>query len=79
MLPNEVNYRVSFEQHQDRLRAMERQQLIELAGLQQPANQGIHRRVVAWVGGQMVRWGMALQNYGPHPQQPSEAIAARTR
>ena len=47
MLPNEVNYQVSLEQHQDRLRAMERHQLIELAGLQRGVNQEVHRR---WLG-----------------------------
>ena len=79
MLPNEVNYLVSLEQHQDRLRAMERHQLIELAGLQRRANQEVHRRVVGWLGGQMVRWGLALQNYGPNPQRSSEAAVARMR
>jgi hypothetical protein len=73
MLPNEVNYQVSLEQHQDRLRA------IELAGLQRGANQEVHRRVVGWLGGLMVRWGLILQNYGPNPQRSSGAAVARMR
>lgn len=79
MLPNEVNYQVSLEQHQDRLRAMERHQIIELAGLQRGANQEVHRRVVGWLGGLMVRWGLILQNYGPNPQRSSGAAVARMR
>jgi hypothetical protein len=75
MLPNEVSYLVSLEQHRDRLRELERHQLIQLAGRQRPANRGIHRRVVAWIGGQLVRWGLALQGYGPRPQQPPRAAA----
>jgi len=76
MFSNETNYLVSLEQHQDRLRGLERHQLIQLAGRQQPANQEIHRRIVAWIGGRMVRWGLALQQYGPHSQRPSRAAAA---
>jgi hypothetical protein len=75
MLSNEMNYLVSLEQHRDRLRGLERHQLAELARQQRPANREIHRRVVAWVGGQLVRWGLALQQYGPQPPQPSRAAA----
>ncbi len=76
MLPNELNYLVSLEQHRDRLRALERYRLVQLADLQRASNRDMHRRVVGWVGGQMVRWGLALQQYGPQPQQPSRAAAA---
>lgn len=76
MLPNEMNLQVSLEQHQDRLRGLERHQLIQLAGRQRAANRVVHRRVVGWVGGQLVRWGLVLQQYGPQPQQPSRAAAA---
>ena len=80
MLPNDLNYLVSLEQHRDRLRELDRHQLIQLAGLQRPANPEIHRRAAAWIGGQMVRWGLALQGYERQPQQPSRAaIGGRAR
>ena len=80
MLSNEVIYLISLEQHRDRLRGLERHQLIQLAGLQRPANPEIHRRAVAWLGSQMVRWGLALQGYEPQPHQPSRAaISGRAR
>ena len=80
MLSNELNYLVSLEQHQDRLRGLERHQLVQLAGQQRPADREIYRRVVAWIGGQLVRWGLALQGYGPQPQQPSRAgVSGRVR
>jgi hypothetical protein len=50
--------------------------LVQLAGRHRAANREIHRRVVGWIGGQMVRWGLALQQYGPQPHQPSRAAAA---
>jgi hypothetical protein len=49
--------------------------LVQLAARQRPADREIHRRIVAWIGGQMVRWGLALQQYGPHSQRPSRAAA----
>ena len=80
MLSNELNYLVSLEQHQDRLRGLERHQLVQLVGRTLPSDRKIHRRVVAWVGGQLVRWGLALQGYGPQPQQPYQAgVSSRVR
>ena len=76
MLPNEMNFQVSLEQHQDRLRGLERHQLVQLAGRHRAPDRAIHRRVVGWVGGQLVRWGLVLQQYGPQSPQPSRAAAA---
>ena len=47
MLSNEMNYLVSLEQHRDRLRGLERHQLVELARQQRPANREIYRFVRA--------------------------------
>jgi hypothetical protein len=76
MLPNEWDYLLSLEQHRERLRNLERRQLVQLASRQRAANQAIHRRVVGWIGGRLVRWGLALQQYGPQSPQPSPATTA---
>lgn len=81
MLPNELNYLVSVEQHRDRLRARERRHLVQLA-MQGQGHQAVHRQLAGWLGGRLVRLGLVLQNYGPQPQPspPSNpAIAARVR
>lgn len=79
MLPNELNYLVSLEQHQDHLRALERRQLIKMVEGQRPSDRAMPRRIAAWLGGQMVRWGLALQQYGPQPQRHSNAAVVRGR
>lgn len=81
MLPSELNYRVSVEQHRDRLRAGERHQLVQLAH-QAQGHQAIQRRLAGWLGGRLVRLGVVLQSYGPQPQQrtqSSTAMATRVR
>lgn len=81
MLPNELNYRVSVEQHRDRLRAWERRQLVQLAS-QAQGHQAIHQRVAGWLGGRLVRLGVVLQSYGPQPQprtQSNTAMVTRVR
>ena len=49
------------EQHEDRLRDLEQQQLLQTAGLNPSINLKIPRKAVQWLGGQMVKWGTKLQ------------------
>ena len=53
MLSHELNYLVSLEQHQDRLRGLERHQLVQLAGQQRPGNPSKHRGLDRWPIGKM--------------------------
>jgi hypothetical protein len=49
------------EQHEDRLRDLEQQHLLQTAGLNPSINLKIPRKAVQWLGGQMVKWGTKLQ------------------
>lgn len=55
------------EHHQDLLREAEHERLILTAGLRQPGNWKLHRKIVGWLGVQMVRWGSKLQSYSTMP------------
>ena len=65
MFPIGLIYLVGKEQHKDRLRAKEREQLIKAAGLRQPGNRVSRQKVAHWLGTQMVKWGSKLQRYEP--------------
>ena len=51
------------EQYKDLLREAERERLIRAAGLRQPGNWRLRRKVAGWIGAQMVRWGWKLQRH----------------
>ena len=63
MFSPEISYMVTQEQYKDRLRNIEKQQLIRAARLQQTINRNTHRKAVGWLGTQLVKWGSKLQNY----------------
>jgi hypothetical protein len=52
------------EHYKELLREAEHERLIRAAGLRQPGNWKLYRKVADWVGDQMVRWGYKLQGYG---------------
>ena len=58
---------VQKEQHRDRLKKMEQEQLIRAAGLSQPGLEKLLLPVTAWLGRQMVAWGLKLQPSTPKP------------
>lgn len=76
MLSPELHYLVSQEQHKDRLRDLEHQQLLQAAGLQAGVNFKPHRQAAGWLGSQMVKWGSKLQSYGATP--PSNRMTVET-
>ena len=78
MLPNYLDFLVCQEQYKDLLREAECERLIRAAGLRQPGNRRLHRKVAGWIGTQMVRWGWKLQRYGTTPP-PCCPQAARHR
>ena len=53
--------------YKDRLQEVERRQPIRAAGLRQPGAWRLHRKVISWIGMQMVRMGRKLQCYGTTP------------
>lgn len=64
MFPNDKDFRVAQERYKDLLREAERERLIRAAGLRQPRNWGLHRKLLSWIGDRMVGWGWKLQRYG---------------
>ena len=61
------DFLVQQEHYKDLLQEAEYERLIRDAGLQQPGNRRLHRKVVNWIGIQMVKWGGKLQSYGTRP------------
>lgn len=61
------------EHYKDLLREAEHERQIQAILLQEPGNWKPYRKVVNWIGVQMVRWGRKLQQYGttPTPCYPS--------
>jgi hypothetical protein len=70
MLSPEINYLVKLEQHKDRLRAAEKQQLLQATGL----NKGWHghRAACRWLGSQLRTLGAKLEQIGEaSPPRPA--------
>jgi len=61
MYLSENHYAINHEQHQDRLRELERRQLRQVAGWE-GLNSKIYRETVSWLGIQLVSWGSKLQD-----------------
>ena len=59
----EIDYLVMQEQHKDRLRNIEREQLLQVAKLQHGIDLKSYRKATRWLGKQMVKWGSKLQGY----------------
>lgn len=63
MLSPETIYLVKQEQHKDRLQQLQKQQLLQNAGLNS-AQWNAHKKAVSWLGNRMVKWGAKLEGYG---------------
>ena len=72
----EIDYLVVQEQHKDRLRELERERLLQAAGLRQGVDLKSYRKAANWLGKQMVKWGSKLQDYDT--TSPSETYALKT-
>jgi hypothetical protein len=51
------------ERIKDRLREIEHQRLLRVAGLQESTTLKLYQQFLKWLGRQMVKWGTKLQNY----------------
>jgi len=61
MYLSEIHYLINREQHQDRLRELERYQLRRLAEGQRLSSK-VYQEAVGWLGTQLVNWGTKLQS-----------------
>ena len=77
MLLSELDMLVRKEQHEERIRVLERERLIQFIRQQQGAKPLMHRRIIAWLGTQMVKWGGWLQRYGLNPPSPPPTVRVR--
>jgi len=64
LTPELQHYTIYQEQLQDRLRDIQRRQLLQAAELNRKVRPKLYRQTVGWLGMQMVRWGSTLQNLG---------------
>ena len=62
MLPNDIDFLARQERYNEMQREAEREWLITLTKLHQPEQQGIRRKVMGWLGGQLIQWGLKLQH-----------------
>lgn len=67
MFSIDIDFIIARQRYNDMLREVEHQRLIRAARAQQANTGGGPRKVVHWVGSQIVRWGSKLQGYGPTP------------
>ena len=63
MLAPETIKLVKQEQHTDRIKQLQRQQLFQEAGPRN-AQWEAHKKAVGWLGNRMVKWGARLETYG---------------
>jgi hypothetical protein len=69
MYNSEIHYLVYREQQKDRLREIEQQHLLQIAGLHRGVAPKAYRQAVNWLGMQMVKLGSRLQRYGSTTQE----------
>lgn len=77
MFSLEVNFLVQQEQHQDRLRDMERRQLLQTVARQPNAGLTLYHKAAGWLGDRLVTWGSKLQSYDV--QSPANNVLAEGR
>ena len=63
MLSPETTYLVKQEQHKDRIRQLQQQQLLQQVGLNNE-HDATYKKAIGWLGNRMVKWGAKLENYG---------------
>ena len=70
----ETHHTVYQEQLYDRLRERRHRQLLQATGLHNGVSLKLYQYSVSWLGGQMVKWGSALQSLAtasPSPHVPA--------
>lgn len=78
MLPNDRDFLARKEYYKELQREAERARLAEMARLQQPATKKIHRMLRGWIGDQLIRWGLKLQQDKVIPGYKISELAENT-
>jgi hypothetical protein len=78
MLPNDIDFLTRKERCQDLMREAEQERLIGIAKLQQSKQPGSWQRVVHWMGIQLIKLGLKLQDYGITPTKNLKELAENT-
>ncbi len=63
MLTPDTIYLIKKELHEDKIRQLQRWQLLQEAGLNN-IQQNLPKKVAGWLGNRMVKWGAKLESYG---------------
>jgi hypothetical protein len=74
MFPGESDILMKQAQYADLLKEAETEQFMRAAQLQQPDLWHAARKVIHWLGNQLVKWGTKLPDY---PQAPSPEIISK--
>ena len=74
MIPSQLVLIIHEEKVKDLIRKAERQRLVNEAGLRQSINPISYRVIVGWLGDQMVKLGVKLQQYSAASQPENLAI-----
>ena len=78
MWPNEIDF-LARKEHFDQLqRKAEHERLVILARLQQPDQQNIRLKLLGWIGGQLIQWGLKLQQDKPTKVKMLTELAENT-
>jgi hypothetical protein len=78
MLPNDIDFLARKERCQDLMREAEQERLVEVAKLQQPNQPSLWPRVVRWIGIQLIKLGLKLQDYSITQTKNLKELAENT-
>ena len=70
-----TDFLVRQERYKELSQEAEKERLIQAAGLRQPGNWKLYRKVADWIGAQMISWGCKLQRYGTTPSPCGPQVA----
>lgn len=62
MFPNGIAEFIAYEHHRARLAKAERIRLVKAVQRGQVRRPGNYQKVIHWLGGQMIKWGLKLQD-----------------
>jgi hypothetical protein len=61
MLPNDKEFLARKEYYKELQREAEHARLVDATRFHQPVTKIIHRKLLGWIGDQLIRWGLKLQ------------------
>jgi hypothetical protein len=78
MLPSDTDFVARKERAKELQREAEQERLAELVKLQRSRPQRLHYRLLGWIGGQLIQWGLKLQRDKHHQVKQLQELAKHT-